>query len=475
MSERRTVWDVTDFGGVGDGERKNTAAFAAAIDAASAAGGGRVRVPRGTFLTGPIVLKSHIDLHVDDGATILFSRDFDDYPLVETDWEGLPDVRCISPIWGQDLRNVSITGGGTIDGHGEAWRPVKRAKMTPQQWDNLVASGGVMNEDQSIWYPTRGAMTGLKLQEQLHVARRTGAQPRLEDYLPARDSLRPNLVKLTKCRQVLLDGPTFKNSAAWNVHLLLCENVTVRNVTILNPWHSSNGDALDIDACRDVTVEHSQFDAGDDAICIKSGKDEPGRRRGVPCENVAITNCTVLHGHGGVTVGSEMSGGVRNVRVTNCLFKGTDIGLRFKTTRGRGGVVENIEISNVTMHDIRHEAISLHMFYFAPDPRPEPVSERTPVFRDIHFRNITCHGAARAVEVRGLPEMPVENVTLENIRIKAQRGVLLSDAKDVTLRDVHLDVDEVPAVQCHNVRNVSMDNVNGTGPFDKPTGHMGNL
>src|SRR5688500_1744534 len=170
MADARAIWDITAFGAVGDGKRKNTHAFATAVDAASAAGGGRVRVPRGTFLTGPIVLKSHIDLHLDDGATILFSRDFDDYSLVETDWEGLPDVRCISPIWGHDLRNVSITGSGTIDGQGEAWRPVKRAKMTPQEWDNLVASGGVTNENQSIWYPTRGAMTGLNLQEQLQAA-----------------------------------------------------------------------------------------------------------------------------------------------------------------------------------------------------------------------------------------------------------------------------------------------------------------
>ena len=330
----------------------------------------------------------------------------------------------------------------------------------------------MLNEAQDLWYPTRGALDGGRRAEQLNTS---GRELWAEDFTGVREALRPNMVKLTRCQHVLLDGPTFTNSAAWNVHLLLCQNVTVRNVTILNPWWSQNGDALDIDACRDVTVEHSLFDAGDDAICIKSGKDEPGRKRGVPCENIAIRNCTVLHGHGGVTIGSEMSGGVRNVSVTNCLFRGTDIGLRFKTTRGRGGVVENVDVSNITMHDIRHEAISLNMYYFVKDPRPEPVSERTPIFRDFHIRNVTCHGAARAIEVRGLPEMPVRNVTIENVRMRATRGALLSDANDVTLRNVHLEVDEVPAVHAHNVSNLKAENVSGTGPFDQPTGHMGDL
>ena len=464
--------NVAEHGAVADGQTKCTAAFAKAIDAASRAGGGRVVVPSGTYLTGPIVLKSHVELHVEDGATILFSRDYADYPLVGTDWEGLPDVRCMSPIWGEDLVNVAITGKGALNGQGEAWRPVKRKKMTGEQWEGLLASGGVLNEARDVWYPTRGARDGGKLVDEL---RASGRELRVDDFASAREALRPNMVKLTRCKQVLLDGPTFRNSAAWNVHLLLCQNVTVRNVTILNPWWSQNGDALDIDACRDVTIEHSTFDAGDDAICIKSGKDEPGRRRGVPCENVAIRNCTVLHGHGGVTIGSEMSGGVRNVSVTNCLFRGTDIGLRFKTTRGRGGVVENVDVTNIAMHDIRHEAIGINMYYFVKDPRPEPVSERTPVFRSFRFGNITCDGAATAIELRGLPEMPVENMTLENVRMRAQRGAMLSDAKDVTLRNVVLDVGEVPAVYAHNIANLKMENVTGTGPFDQPTGHMGDL
>ena len=462
---------IADFHAVGDGKTKNTQAFARAIDGlAERGGGGRVVVPAGTWLTGPIHLRSHIDLHLERGATIFFSKDYADYPLVKTDWEGEEVVRSISPLWGEDLEHVSITGHGVIDGQGEAWRPVKKWKMTDEQWKKLVGSGGVIEEARQIWWPTVGASQGDELVPKLRVAHRP-----VEDYLPVREFLRPNMVKLTRCKHVLIDGPTFQNSAAWNVHLLLCENVEVRNTTILNPWWSANGDALDIDACRNVTVRDSHFDCGDDAICIKSGKDEAGRRRGRACENVTIEHCTVVHGHGGGTIGSEMSGGVRNIRVSNCIFSGTDIGLRFKSTRGRGGVVGNIEIANVSMSNIKHEAISLNLFYFAKDQRPQPVGEGTPRFRGIHFRNITCDGAARAIEVRGLPEMPIEKVSFHNLRMTTTDGVLLSDATDITLDDVAIETSKCPAMTCHNVRGLRTVNTEFTGPVQEVGGHLGDL
>ncbi len=465
------TWNVLDYGAKPDGITMNTAAFARAIDACAEAGGGQVWVPPGQYLTGPVELRSNIDFHVERGATIVFSRNFADYPLVRTDYEGEEAVRAISPIWGEELHNISITGEGIIDGQGEAWRPVKRFKMTDQQWAELVASGGVVEEESQIWWPTRAAMEGRELVRRL---REQSPPADINDYLPARDYLRPNMVKLTRCRHVLLDGPTFRNSPAWNVHLLLCENVAVRNVTILNPWYSANGDALDLESCRNVMVSDSHFDCGDDAICIKSGKDEYGRARGRPSENIAVSNCRVVHGHGGVTIGSEMSGGVRNVSVTNCIFEGTDIGIRFKTTRGRGGIVENIEISNVAMRNIKHEAISLNMYYFVKDPKPEPVSERTPQFRGIHMRNITCDQAERAIEIRGLPEMPIERVILENVRIRATRGALIADARDVRLQGVRLDVTEIPVLACHNVSNLQTSDLGGTCPVERVT-DCGNL
>lgn len=464
----RSELDITEYGAIGDGESLCSDAINRAVEACAESGGGRVVVPPGTFLTGPIYLRSHVDLHVMKGATILFSTDYDDYPLVITNYEGLEAVRCTSPICGDELHNVSITGEGVIDGQGEAWRPVKRFKMTDDQWSVLLAKGGVVDEH-NLWWPTEQALAGQKIAHDLQ----HGGKPfRVEDWEPARHYLRPNLVKLTRCKNVVIDGPTFRNSAAWEVHLLLCENVQIRNANFLNPWFSSNGDGLDIDSCRNVRVEHSHFDCGDDAICIKSGKDEEGRRRGVASENITIDNCTVSHGHGGVTIGSEMSGGVRNVRVTNCIFRGTDIGLRFKTTRGRGGIVENIEISNVAMHDIKHEAISINMYYWVTTPKPEPLSERTPQFRQFTFRNITCDGAERAIEIRGLPEMPVENMLFENLRIRSKSGVVISDARDISLSRVRLTIDDFPAVQAHNVTNLCMNDVAGVGPTEPLDGHL---
>lgn len=461
------TFDITRFGAVAGGKVKCTEAFARAVEACAAAGGGRVVVPAGVFLTGPIRLRSYVNLHVERGATVLFSRDFDDYPLVVTDYEGEETVRCQSPLSGEELHDVSITGEGTFDGQGEAWRPVKKWKMTEQQWAELVASGGTVDEAHQIWWPTPQALTGRDIVEQL---RKSGRPLRIEDYQPARDFLRPNMVKMTRCRNLRIEGSTFTNSGAWNVHLLLCENVVVRGVTILNPWYSSNGDALDIDACRNVTVADSTFDCGDDAICIKSGKDEAGRRRGRACENILVANCIVRHGHGGVTVGSEMSGGVRNLRVTNCIFTGTDIGLRFKSTRGRGGTVENVEISNVTMSDIRHEAISINLYYFVRKVTSEPVSERTPRFKDFRISNVVCRGAKRAIEIRGLPEMPVDRIHLQNIEVSAEQGALIADASNVTLQDVRLNVQSIPSLQTHNVRNLRLENFDGASPIDTPFG-----
>jgi polygalacturonase len=439
-----------------------------AIKACAESRGGRVLVPAGTHESGPIELQSRVELHLEEGATVLFSRDFDDYPLLLTDWEGEAAVRCTSPLWGENLRNVAVTGNGVFDGQGQAWRPVKKFKMTDAQWAELLASGGVVDEARGIWWPSQAAMEGEITVRKL---RADGGATRLEDYEAVRAYLRPNLVKLSNCRNVLLDGPSFRNSPAWNVHLLLCENVTVRNVTIFNPWFAQNGDGIDIESCRNVLMSDSRLDVGDDGICLKSGKDDQGRQRGKPTENVTIRNCTVLHAHGGVTIGSEMSGGVRNIQVSNCIFEGTDIGLRFKTTRGRGGMVENIEISNIEMKDIGGAAISLDMHYEgrAWDESdnevkavpPAPVDEGTPQFRQIHIRNVTCIGAERALEMRGLPEMPIENITLENIRIQSNQGAFLAEAKDIVLCGVQIHARQAPVLSCHNVTNLTTERVDG--------------
>lgn len=466
---------LTDFDAVADGQTDNTQAFARAIEAVSAAGGGRLVVPAGIWRTGPIQLKSHLDLHLETGAVILFSDRFEDYPLIKTTWEGLPRVRCMSPVYGVDLENIAITGDGVIDGSGQVWRPVKQAKLTPGHWRKLVASGGVLNEKKTIWWPNEQALNGPALIRDLE--RRNAP---LADYAPMRAYLRPVMIHLVKCKRILLDGPTFQNSPAWNIHPLLCEELTVRNINVRNPWYSQNGDGIDIESCCNVVVTNSRFDVGDDAICLKSGKNEYGRKRGVPSENITITDCTVYHGHGGVTIGSEMSGGVRNVTVNNCTFLGTDVGLRFKSTRGRGGVVENVTIENVRMVDIAGDAIRFNMFYGGKAPVPadgddeavvepaaKPINEGTPSFRKILIKDVICCGAKRAVWLQGLPEMPIREIALENVQLAAEQGVTCIDADQLIFKNVTVEPETGYGFWLFNSRHILMEGVQAHAPADR--------
>ncbi len=462
--------NITDFGAVSGGIENNTEAFKSAIDALTKDGGGKVIVPRGIWLTGPITLKSNINLHLEEGSLILFSRDFDEYPLVETSFEGLNTVRCQSPINGRDLENVAITGKGIIDGSGDAWRMVKRSKLTTQQWKDLVASGGVLSDDGDTWYPTEKSKKGSVTTGNFNVPK---GYSTMEEFEEIKDYLRPVMVSLINCNKVLLDGLIFQNSPAWNIHPLMCENVILRNLTVRNPWYSQNGDGLDLESCKNSIIYNCQFDVGDDAICIKSGKDEDGRERGIPTENLIIKNNIVYHGHGGVVVGSEMSGGVKNVHVSECMFIGTDVGLRFKSTRGRGGIVENIYISNIDMIDIPTDAIRFNMYYSGNSPVVEPeqeevdvealmaqmpdVTEETPQFRNIFMKDIVCRGAGRAVYLQGLPEMNLENVTIENATLIADKGLECFDAKDIVLKNVYFESDSEPLMLFLNGKNVQIE------------------
>ena len=236
----------------------------------------------------------------------------------------------------------------------------------------------------------------------------------------------------------------FQNSPAWNIHPMMCENIIIDGVLARNPSYAQNGDALDLESCKNALIVDSKFDAGDDGICIKSGKNADGRRRGRPCENVVVDGCTVFAGHGGFVVGSEMSGGVKNILVKHCQFLGTDVGLRFKSTRGRGGIVENIYIDDISMTDIKTDAITFNMYYgnksvsevWADGDKPDsiskvPVTEETPIFRKIDIRNIVCNGAGRAMEFKGLPEMPIEDISLKDIHIIAKRDAEFTNYKNV--------------------------------------------
>lgn len=447
---------ICEHGAVPDGLVDNTSAFAAAINACAQAGGGRVVIPRGIWPTGPIQLQSNIDLHLEEGAVVLFSPRFEDYPLTSTSFEGYDRVRCTSPLSGHGLESIAITGRGVFDGSGHAWRPVKRSKLTAGQWHELVSSGGVVNERGDIWWPSEQAPHGEALIRELE----RGETPAiLDDYAEAREYRRPVLLSLVDCRRVLLDGPTFQNSPAWMLHPLLCEDVTIRNIFVRNEWCAQNGDGLDLDSCRNVRVTGSVFDVGDDAICLKSGKDEAGRRRGRPCEGIWIDNCTVYRGHGGFTIANEMSGGVRNVYVSDGTFIGTDIGLRFKSTRGRGGVVGNIRVERVNMLRIAGDAISFDLHYGRRRSDSEedtafPASEETPIFRDISIRNVVCRGANRAILVRGLPEMPVHQLCFEDVSISSRRGAEFIAADAVQLKRCEIVPEDGPAITLRDSKDV---------------------
>lgn len=456
---------ITDFGGVADGITLNTEAFAKAIDALSKKGGGTLFVPSGVWYTGPIVFKSNINLHLEKGALILFSADFNLYPLVNTVFEGLDTRRCQSPISGRNLENIAITGKGSINGSGEAWRPLKKSKVTEIHWKKVIASGGVVKDD-NYWFPSRGSLKGLEISD-MNVPRQDLTEA---EWMEIKDFLRPVMVSFIECKNVLLEGVLFENSPSWNIHPLMCENVILDNVMVRNPGYAQNGDGLDLESCKNSIIVNSIFDVGDDAICIKSGKDEDGRRRNRPTENVLIDNCKVFQGHGGFVVGSEMSGSVRNISVSNCQFLGTDVGLRFKSCRGRGGVVENIYIRDINMFDIATESFLFDLYYGGKsavesleDGDTIPVTstilavdETTPAFKNIYVKNLVSRNARRAMFFNGLPEMKIENINVEDVTITAKIGAELVESKDIHFKNVKIVPAQGAALILRNVENVTV-------------------
>ncbi|MGE5551193.1 MAG: glycoside hydrolase family 28 protein [Bacteroidota bacterium] len=416
--------NITEFGAIPDGITPSTRAFASAIESAAAAGGGTVYVPAGVFSTGPIHLKSNITLYLDAGARVRFSREPGDYPLVHMRWEG-SECECYSPqIFGQGLENVAVMGRGVLDGQGEPW-----------------------------W------------------------QMRRENRL---DFPRPRLIGLVDCRDVLIEGIKLKNSPSWTINPIRCENLTIDKVTITNPADSPNTDGIDPESCRNVHIANCHVDVGDDCIVIKAGKEDCTPR--VPCENITITNCTMVHGHGGVVIGSEMSGGVRNVAISNCVFEGTDRGIRLKSRRGRGGVVEDIRVSNIVMRGVICPFV-IHLFYHCgaggkeqavQDKNPRPVTDATPIFRRIHFSGITAREVSAAAGfIHGLPEMPVEEVTFDDISVHLaadaapglpammndlepmqRRGFYCCHARRVSFRNVRIDGHEGPAFTVKHSREL---------------------
>lgn len=429
------TFNILDFGAKANIGFKNTEAINKAINECSASGGGRVIIPRGIWYTGPIILKSNVELHLEYGAVISFSTDIEDYPLINTSFEGFFTYRCISPLYCKEAENVAITGNGVIDGNGGSWRAVKKFKLPERQWEALNKKGGVILEGkEEMWWPSQEALDGhLTLVPNPELLRNKEVCEKYKKFL------RPAMVNFTNCKNVLLEGVTFQNSPAWCLHPWLCEHLTIQNVNVRNPWFSQNGDGLDVDSCNYVQVLNSTFDVGDDALCIKSGKNEDGRKLGKPCQNVIIDNCTVYHGHGGFVIGSEMSGGVKDIKVTNCTFIGTDTGLRFKSCVGRGGLVEDVYIKNINMTDIPKEAIIFTMGYDMDTKEGQSVApEEIPEFKNIYIDGVECTNAGVPISISGLTDMPVHDIYLKNINIRSQKDVTVNLAKNIIQENVNI-------------------------------------
>ncbi|MBP6432182.1 MAG: right-handed parallel beta-helix repeat-containing protein [Ferruginibacter sp.] len=474
---KKDTFNILNFGAIADGLTLNSIAINKTINACASNGGGTVVVPRGSFVSGPIIMKSNVNLHLSKGALIIFTKDFNQYPLVLSSFEGVDAARCQSPLVAENLENIAITGEGIMNGNGFYWRPIKKDKLTESQWEAHQKSyGGVLSADGRTWYCSPKALLAAKTN---NIGKLTEGKT-LKDFEEVKDYMRPNMIRISQCKNILIEGVTFENSPAWTTHITMSEHITVRGLKVKNIWYGANTDAIDLESCKNALLEDCNFDTGDDGITIKSGRDADGRKRGMPTKDVIVRNCTVYHAHGGFVVGSEMSGGVSNMFVSNCTFIGSDIGLRFKTTRGRGGMVENIYVNNVNMKDIPAEAILFDMYYMAKDPvvlagekreppvvEIKPVDETTPQFQNFFFRNITCNGAAKGILIRGIPEMHIKNILIENAVLQADEGIDIQEASNITLNNViMLSKNTNPITYVLNSDNITINNLKYTDSAD---------
>ncbi|TCD28270.1 glycoside hydrolase family 28 protein [Pedobacter psychrodurus] len=430
----QSYYNVIKYGAKNDSSKLATTAIKNAIEAASKAGGGTVYFPAGKYLTGAIHLKSNIIILIDAGAELHFSDNFDDYlPMVKSRYEGV-DVTSFSPLfYAYKVENISIIGRGIIDGHGKKW------------WD--FVEGYKEGQPRSKWQTTfDGLNKDIILPD--------------DPKQMKRGFLRPPFIQPMFCKNVLIDGITIRNSPFWTINPEFCENVKIHAVTINNP-HSPNTDGINPESCKNVHISDCLISVGDDCITIKSGKDAPGIKMAVPAENYVITNCTMLSGHGGVVIGSEMSGDVRKIAISNCIFDGTDRGIRIKTARGRGGVVEDIRVSNIIMKNIKDQAIVLDMQYAKTNV--EPVSERTPIFRNIHFSNITGQ-VNQAAYLNGLEEMPIDNITFNDINMDAKTGFSINNSSNIEFHNVTVNTELGPSLKALKVNNLIIDGLKSNKP-----------
>lgn len=434
-------YDIRDYGAVAGGKVSNTKAFHDAIEGAAKTGG-RVIVPNGIWLTGPIGLLSGVELHLEDNAVILFDKNKEEYPLIITDYEGIKRIRTVSPIHAEEQENIAITGKGVIDGNGHLWRPVKQFKTTERQWKALLEKSPYVIEGKEggVWVPEESIYN-----ERFRGEVFPGDYKTEEEDLKAAEGAygfyRPVLLNFKHCKKVLIDGVTFRNSPAWMLHPYFCDDVTVRNITLINPPYAQNGDGIDVDSCKNVHIHHSTFMTGDDAICIKAGKDREARLLKKLSENIWVHDCTVMQSPSGIVIGSEMSRGVKNVLVEDCTCIDSKVGIRFKSAMGRGGVVEEIYIRRMNMVELQEKAVSITMDYVHNlmdyhDPVVESDDpEDIPEFRNVVIEDCVCTGGEMAVVIHGLSGRPekVHDITIRNCDFGESPEIDLLDCRDIII------------------------------------------
>ncbi len=436
-------FNVLDYGAHNDGSTNSTEAIRSTIQAAKAAGGGMVYFPPGNYVTGPIELVNDLTLDIDSGATLRFPAT--KLPFTKGREQG---VECLTPIpliGGHDLHNVTIMGRGTLTTDNADW-----LKIMPRQ----NASG----DDPGTAFGTNWEHLLLDLEV------KTPAPD--EDYQNAAPELRPSFVRFMDSTNVLVEGVHFVGSSMWTIHLLYTDNAVVRNV-IIETYPGVHTDGIAVDSSRNVRISDCYIDTGDDGIVLKSGKDADGRRVNRPTENVSIANCTVHHAHGAVTLGSEISGGIRNVVADNITCDGTQIGVRIKSRRGRGGVVEDVRFNNWTMENVG-TAINVTSYYMMEGETKtadEPVSERTPRFHNIAISHLTVNHAQTAIDVEGLPEMPITGLCISDLIASAKTGIRGSFTEALELHDIRMNAESGPAFLVRDSKDLELDNISSPAPL----------
>ena len=437
-AESQIVWtNVANHGADPTGNIKCTKVINQLIDSLAGRGGGTLFFPAGTFLTGPIIMKSNITLYIDAGSTIKFSDDFDDYlPMVQTRWEDVRVKNFKSQIYAYKCENIAIRGDGHLEGQGQKW------------WDFYVSVNSgkpVDNKWQEIFKKENAELLAKNA------------------YISSRNNfLRPSMVTTYECKGVLIEGVSFSNPPFWTIMPAFTDNINVTEITIENPGNSPNTDGIDPSSCKNVHISNCHISVGDDCIVIKSGRDEDGREANIATENVTITNCTMLKGHGGVVIGSEMSGGVKRVTISNCIFEGTDRGIRIKTMRGRGGVVEDIRVSNISMYNMINEGILITLRYQAT--KPEPLSERTPAVKNVQLSGINIRGARRPIAIYGLEERDVSEISFNDIRIFSDSGILLENSSGISFHDIKLDIKKGSPLEAKDSKKITWDMISVSTP-----------